>query len=405
MSARLALTLPFLLAVPASVYVLRHVRIIQLESLRERIVWTFRSWRANYPVPLDMDRWKIVETEDGDEEFWEDVRVKIRTWEFLAPFFASRGYLLYQSDPSNISSVYPAPTTDTRPHFESKFPYARRVYTEDRENEFAMAPRVWAARDTLGRDVVIRLISGRIPSDELKIFQRLNTPEVRADPRNHSIYALDYVCFDGLTFVVMPMWGDAFSPDFHTVREIMHFTDAFLEGLDFLHEHRIAHCDLLPQNTGMNVLYVSYAAYVTGLRDPSVSHYAIFDFGWSLIYPYDTVLEDVEVLGHCRFPIRGLPTPSGPCNPFAFDVISLGIMLQRWVRHIEGIVPDIGPFFDSMVDSDTTQRFTARQALLHFRNIYSRLSLSQLNSLVTGQFWDEGHVQTKTSLCNGNMNT
>ncbi|TFK34376.1 hypothetical protein BDQ12DRAFT_726921 [Crucibulum laeve] len=141
----------------------------------------------------------------------------------------------------------------------------------------------------------------------------------------------------------------------------------------------------------MNMLPFSFGPYLTGVQDPSVSHYATFDFGWSLIYPYDTGLEDVAVSGHCRFRIRGLPTPPGPCNPFSFDVISLGIMLQRWVRHIEDIVPDIGPFFDSMVDSDTTQSFITRQALLHFLDIRSRLSLSQLDSLVTGRFWDEGH--------------
>ncbi|TFK31895.1 hypothetical protein BDQ12DRAFT_618046, partial [Crucibulum laeve] len=185
-------------------------------------------------------------------------------------------------------------------------------------------------------------------------------------------------------------WGSAFKHKFYTVQEIMHFTDAFLKGLDFLHEHCIAHCDLLPQNTGMNILLVLIGPSLTGVCDPSASHYAIFNFGWSLVYPYDTMLEDIAVSEHCRFCIHGLPTPPGPCNPFAFDVISLGIMLQHWVWHIEDIVPDIRPFFDSMVNSDITQRFTAWQALLHFWNIHACLSLLQLDSLVTGQYWDKG---------------
>lgn len=49
-----------------------------------------------------------------------------------------------------------------------------------------------------------RLISGREPSDEWKIFERLNTKGARADPRNNSIHVLEYIHFDGLIFVVMP---------------------------------------------------------------------------------------------------------------------------------------------------------------------------------------------------------
>lgn len=55
----------------------------------------------------------------------------------------------------------------------------------------------------------LRLISGREPSDELRIFQRLNTKEARADPRNHSIHVLEYIAFDGLIFIVMPRYAIA----------------------------------------------------------------------------------------------------------------------------------------------------------------------------------------------------
>ncbi|TFK34375.1 hypothetical protein BDQ12DRAFT_738249 [Crucibulum laeve] len=396
MSPRLALFLPVLLTVPAAAYALCHVRIIQLKSLRERIVWTFRSWHANYPVPLVMDRWQF----NKENDFAVQLQDLQRPWMFLQSFFASRGYALYCPDPlSQNWDLYPALTIGSnKPRCEPQFPYALRLYTDDKDIMFAFfSPRVWPARDAQGRDVVIRLVSGRIPSDELKILQRLNTPKVRADPRNHSIYALDYISFDGLVFVIMPRWDNAFGHDFHNVQELMHFTDAFLEGIDFLHEHRIVHCDFSEQNTGMNVLTNVHASYLTGLRDLCVSQYAIYDFGWSLIYPYNTVLEDVTVTTHFNFSfhLRGLLTPSGPHNPFQVDVLSVGLILLRWVRHIEDVVPDIGPFFDSMVTSDTTKRFTARQALLEFRKIHSRLSLSQLDSLVTGRFWDNGRIKTK----------
>ncbi|TFK33525.1 hypothetical protein BDQ12DRAFT_715773 [Crucibulum laeve] len=401
MSPRLAFTLPVLLAIPAAAYALRHVRIIQLESLRERIIWTFHSWRANYPVPLDIDQWQLNTAKEYQNELWKQVPDLKRPWEFLESFFAARGYTLYRPSPSNVWAFYPPPKTDaTKPHWEPQFPYARRIYNEDRDIVFSYSsPRVWAARDIQGRDVVIRMISGRESSDELKIFQRLNTPEVRADPRNHSIYALDYINFDGLIFVVMPRWNEAFHHcDFHNVREIMHFMECLLEGVDFLHEHRIAHCDLLEPNTGVNVLAPMHILYLKGICDPAVAKYAIYDFGQSVIYPYNTVLEDVTVTKFLHFDLRGCPTPPGPHNPFHFDVLCLGVMLQNRVRHIEDIVPDIGPFFDSMITDDTTKRFTARQALHEFREIYLRLSPSQLDSLVTGRLWLDGHVKTKLDL-------
>ncbi|TFK33835.1 hypothetical protein BDQ12DRAFT_738577 [Crucibulum laeve] len=314
---------------------------------------------------------------DPTNNFWKEVRGKLCPWKFLKPFFAARGYTLYQSNPLSILDFYPAPTSGTaKPSCEPQFPYARRVYREDRDIVFFFgSTRVWAARDTQGRDVIIRLISGRVPSDELKVFQRLGTPEIRADPRNHSIHALDYINFDVLVFVVMHRWNEAINHDFHNVREIMHFTEAVLEGVDFWHEHRIAHCDLLEPNTDLNVLATMRADCLEGL-----------------------LLEDVTVTKFLHFGLRGHPTPPGPYNPFHFDILCLGVMLQRWVRHIEDVVPNIGPFFESMVTDDIIKRFTARQALNNFRDIYSRLSLSQLDSLVTGRQWLDGHIKTKLDL-------
>ncbi|KAF9457534.1 hypothetical protein BDZ94DRAFT_201523 [Collybia nuda] len=255
--------------------------------------------------------------------------------------------------------------------------------------------RVWPARDQEGRDVVIRLIFGREPSDELRILQRLNTEKARSNPRNHSICILEYITFDGPIFVVMPRWDQSFNPDFYTVAELIHFTGTFLEGFGFLHEHRIAHVDFLERNTGINVLVYTNAEYVKGLRNTSVTRYAIYDFGGSLIYPEDTILEDVHSNEFFNFRLRGYETPPGPWNPFQVDILFLGCVLECWVRHIEDIVPEIGPFFDSMVTEDTHKRFTARQALQEFQKIRSQLSPSQLGSLVTNRFWQDGVVKGK----------
>jgi hypothetical protein len=45
----------------------------------------------------------------------------------------------------------------------------------------------------------------------LKIFLRLNTPDARKDPRNHTLPVLKYLTFNKLIFVVLPRFGVSLS--------------------------------------------------------------------------------------------------------------------------------------------------------------------------------------------------
>ena len=53
-------------------------------------------------------------------------------------------------------------------------------------------------------------------------------------------------------------------------------------------------------------------------------------------------------------------------------------------------MPEVGPFFESMMMKDPEKRFSARQALEAFRQIRSQLSPAQLNHVPVGRFWKEG---------------
>lgn len=44
-------------------------------------------------------------------------------------------------------------------------------------------------------------------SDELKIYRLLNTPQARNDPRNHTVPVVDWIEYNGLTFVVSPRYA------------------------------------------------------------------------------------------------------------------------------------------------------------------------------------------------------
>lgn len=59
-------------------------------------------------------------------------------------------------------------------------------------------------------------------------------------------------------------------------------------------------------------------------------------------------------------------------------------------QHVEHIVPEIGPFFEQMVEESEEIRLTARQALGRFMAIYNNLTLSQLRAEVTAMMWKKG---------------
>jgi len=114
--------------------------------------------------------------------------------------------------------------------------------------------------------------------------------------------------------------------------ELLHsFTN--IQAFDYLHENRIVHYDFLEQNMGMNlVVEFIHSHTLKDVRDRAIIKYALIDFGHSMSYPLDTVIEDVRETRFFGFSMRGLPQPEGPYNPFQAEMLSVGDVLQREVR-------------------------------------------------------------------------
>lgn len=72
--------------------------------------------------------------------------------------------------------------------------------------------------------------------------------------------------------------------------------------------------------------------YITGLVDPLVTKYALFDFGHSKQYPLDCDINEVEETRFFGFDLRGMPEPEGPYNPFQVEMYSVGQVLQINIR-------------------------------------------------------------------------
>ncbi|KAG6829196.1 hypothetical protein H0H92_005397 [Tricholoma furcatifolium] len=382
-------------------------KVVELDSLNDTIFWTYRSWAAGYPVPsYAWDEWQYGDPLDG-ENASRLFGVISRAWDFLCPFFASRGYVLYKATSSRRTVTLPDP--DGPPHPAPSHPFARLQNWSSRLS----CVRSHLECTLLEMHKEGRLVSGRDePTDELLILQKLNTATARADPRNHTIPVIEFITFDDLVFVVMPRWPPAFIHDFGTTIELMQMTEHILEvsfdaiflirvlshiskAFEFLHENRIAHSDFLPQNCGSNVLADVRAYYLPNLRKPGEIRYALYDFGASYLLPSDTDVNTAMIMpiylneepGKHQHPLF---------NPFRHDIRRIGGVMGSYVRVLEKEIPAIGPFFDSLMSEDPTKQPSASQALLEFRKISSSLTTEQLNAEVTGRYWNEdGNIITK----------
>ncbi|KAG6827839.1 hypothetical protein H0H92_010299 [Tricholoma furcatifolium] len=131
----------------------------------------------------------------------------------------------------------------------------------------------------------------------------------------------------------------------------------------------IVHNDFDPQNTGINVITNEEAWYLPGLRNSEQVRYAIYDFGYSEIYPVDESL-------------------------FSGEMRILGSILQFYARHLESTIPALGPFFDDLT-CDSEKVLTARQALERFHDIKNSLTPGQLASPVHGREWHPDRTKSK----------
>ncbi|KAJ3538566.1 hypothetical protein NMY22_g5109 [Coprinellus aureogranulatus] len=341
----------------------------------------------------DLSSWEW--TSDGsDREAWQrDLLATWGKWKYLAPFFASHGLHIYEYVHGTLRFVRPPAHPKCNNSQSEQYPWARGYHEEEEDLDFnhIMAVRVWPARTDDGHEVMIRLSSGQGESEELKVIRRLNTPEARSDSRNYTIPILNTLTVEGLVFVVMPRWHPlSFHPWIRadSVSELFDIAEMHYEGLQFMHEKRVAHRDICPPNCVMNLLCREGRTRY-GLRKRGEVHYAFIDFDASMAFPEDTDLDTVTVerLSERR-PALSLHLEPGPCNPFKDDVLNLTDTLENFVRVAQPIVPEIGTFFDNILKGDYDRCPSAAEALKTLRELRANVSEAQLNAAPKGNVYN-----------------
>ncbi|KAG9027082.1 hypothetical protein FS837_004389 [Tulasnella sp. UAMH 9824] len=192
----------------------------------------------------------------------------------------------------------------------------------------------------------------RKDSPEIAIGEYFSSEPLRTDPRNHCLPLLEVLKNEEdpeYVILVIPWLRRIDSPEPASVRECVDFVQQTLEGLVFMHEHKVAHRDC----AWGNILMDGRRLYPQGWHpqqwgffpngkpmrgaDPSRTavggvRYYFIDFGIS-------TKDQDEVLGIHGQELSPELSDTVPYNPYKLDVYILGMAYQHFL--IEVYVPSL----------------------------------------------------------------
>ncbi|KJA15148.1 hypothetical protein HYPSUDRAFT_194631 [Hypholoma sublateritium FD-334 SS-4] len=331
-------------------------------------------------------------------------------WDSLRPWLKEQGYTLYTSSPGYRNE---------RPHLtffgEQKHPFAYFVNENpDGINEQWEFPFVFSAptmlqfaygQDEEGRHVIVKPVQE--DTDEFRILECLFNDKSLLDPTINIgvIPVLDILRREGQVFVIMPRWGTSIVTEIQYVYEVFDIIESCLNGLVFLHQHRIFHRDIRTENILINHLQNdSFIDCRNGQHRASMSQekclrYALNDFNVSLIFPQQISLEDFRIssyLASWGIDDRPYGVLEGELefNPFLYDVGCLGIFFCEEFQHLSGYMPFyfLAPLLDGMVTADLDKRLSAVEALSFFKTEKEKLTEDELNLQVDTAVSGEARV-------------
>ncbi|SJL04410.1 uncharacterized protein ARMOST_07776 [Armillaria ostoyae] len=365
----------------------------------------------------------------------ETLNERRKWWLSMRGWFADRGYNLYLRQPVDegyMPMCYPPlPFTGSDTSEEAPFPYAFRgrhslecgegeTYLSSTEPETAA---VWYAQDAETRLVAIKIV--KKDTDEYRIIHLIHEKQSSSLPLHGIVPVLDILDSGDFYFAIMPKWSIPFMCDcwFPSTREALGMihcllkacpslrtmcqiiTDVFRVSSGFMNEKLFTECDFKQGNTLVNFAYGDHWT-----RCPSdeglqrffcrrgMLTYGYIDYNIAVMFPRSASLSE------CRLPywkswdgtnnwwLYDTAQGEHDYDPFAFDVALLGFHLsESSLQHLPPYAPFVAPLLDMMVHQDAKKRFTAREALQFFDDMYPQLSEAELE-LAPPQGWNLSHL-------------
>jgi len=255
-------------------------------------------------------------------------------------------------------------------------------------------PILDATRISDGKMVAIKAVCKSVHPLEVEITQFFSSEPVSSDLRNHCTPLYDVLQdpYDGDTsLLVLPLLRQYDDPRFQTVGEAVEFFRQLFQGLEFMHEHRVAHRDCMSLNIMMDPLPMFPNMYHPQSPDSSLdlrgfpkqytrterpTKYYLVDFGLSRKYAaYNVTPQELPILGGDK----SVPEFQGEghneaWDPFPTDVYYIGNViregfLQKYygLDFMDGLVKD-------MLSEDPSQRPTMTAVVARFEDIRAALT-------------------------------
>ncbi|KAI0358593.1 hypothetical protein OH77DRAFT_1449137 [Trametes cingulata] len=257
-----------------------------------------------------------------------------------------------------------------------------------------------AKRLSDGAIVILKRVVKTKHPYEAEISQLFSAEALRADPRNHCvpIYEVLESPSDGdVTILVMPFLRPYNAPRFDTIGEAIELFRQLFEGVQFMHEHRVAHRDIMNANVMMDPTGLVSEPYhpllphlsYDGRRKVSTStrtrhpvKYYLIDFGISRRYPADCASpREPPIWGGVKT-VPEFQHSNEPRDPFPTDIYYLGNLVRQNFVEKSAAFAFMNSLVGDMVQDDPAKRPTINEVVERFNKIRASLSTWTLRSRI-----------------------
>ncbi|TBU31673.1 kinase-like domain-containing protein [Dichomitus squalens] len=318
-------------------------------------------------VPLEPPLLKSGEL-DQDEVWWRDHQVWLQ----------ERGYMLRPR---------------YRPDWVPSWSDGKGKYYEYEDGQrLPHGQLIDATRVADGATVVLKQVLRTEHPYEVEITQFLSSEPLKSNPKNHCVpvhEVLQILDDDNIQILVMPLLRKFYDPRFLTVGEAVEFCRQVFEGLQFIHEHHVAHRDVSDLNIMMDprplfsqLFHFARPSETQDMRGTARYHtrtrypvkYYFIDFGLSWRFdPAAGPPLSRPIWGGDRS-VPEFHRSLGPCDPFPTDIYYIGNVVRTVLLQKYRGLDFMQPLVDEMVQTEPGKRPTIQQVVSQFELLMGSLS-------------------------------
>jgi len=255
-----------------------------------------------------------------------------------------------------------------------------------------------ATRMADGVSVAFKIIRPSLHPHEVDIATFLSSESLASDTKNHCVPIYDVLNVpddNDKVILVMPLLRQWNNPEFKTIGEAVDFFGQLFKGLQFMHNHHVAHRDISLMNVMMDgSLYpdgwhfcvihnerqhpMKRAQHYTRTQRPP--KYYLTDFGISRRYdPKDGPPREHPIHGGDRT-VPEFQKSIEPCDPFPTDIYYAGNLIREHIMRKYRGFGFMRGLVRAMVRKNPAKRPTIDEVVTLFNQIKEKLGETKLRS-------------------------